>query len=266
MMTLFVACDGHDKLEEVNTLLQVSPDQTCTGLFGLPNEQSGVGLDRCSLSCLCEGEDHTYSQPMMTSEFFAYIHSNPIPPLDANPYQQADALMPPKPSQACVIEMNDELRQYSLQTKMINEVTASQITHLGACGACSSLQDLLVYLTHVDLTDPVRRCGLQGITQGMNANLECLSDLGFSESCAVIWYYNTLNTRTACLDVCLAQLNQPYLTEMGELNECLDCDERESGPIFKQYSGRTRRNSGLASAICRPCDSVARLPHDYLYD
>ena len=38
----------------------------------------------------------------------------------------------------------------------------------------------------------------------------------------------------------------------GSLNDCLQCDEDVSGPNFKFFSGRTRRNSGIPSAIMRP--------------
>ena len=66
-----------------------------------------------------------------------------------------------------------------------------------------------------------------------------------------------------CLDVCLAELENPNHQEDGSLNPCIQCDEDESGPVFKAVSGRTRRNSGLPSALCRPCDSIYRVDHDY---
>ena len=40
-------------------------------------------------------------------------------------------------------------------------------------------------------------------------------------------------------------------------------DEDESGAVFKAYAGRTRRNTGLASTICRPCAEVRPLVHAY---
>lgn len=40
----------------------------------------------------------------------------------------------------------------------------------------------------------------------------------------------------------------------GHLNPCLQCDEDKSGTLFKYYSGRTRRNSGIKSEIDRPED------------
>lgn len=42
----------------------------------------------------------------------------------------------------------------------------------------------------------------------------------------------------------------------GKLNPCLECDETKSGPIFKYYSGRTRRNSGIVSSIPRPASQM----------
>lgn len=70
-----------------------------------------------------------------------------------------------------------------------------------------------------------------------------------------MWAFNVNNTRRQCLWVCLwwkevkdASPNMPD----GSLNPCIQCDEDNSGPIFKYYSGRTRRNSGIISEIKRP--------------
>ena len=49
----------------------------------------------------------------------------------------------------------------------------------------------------------------------------------------------------------------------GSLNKCIQCDETDSGPLFKQFSGRTRRDSGLTSAIERPPDSIFQVEHYY---
>ncbi len=49
----------------------------------------------------------------------------------------------------------------------------------------------------------------------------------------------------------------------GSLSPCIACDEDKSGPVFKAVAGRTRRNSGIPNAICRPCDQVQPLVHDY---
>ena len=46
------------------------------------------------------------------------------------------------------------------------------------------------------------------------------------------------------------------------MNACLQCDEDESGPNFAKFAGRTRRNTGLESAITRPCQMNRDLYHE----
>ena len=58
-------------------------------------------------------------------------------------------------------------------------------------------------------------------------------------------------------------LNDPYNLPDGSLNACLQCDEEQSGPVFKAVAGRSRRNTGLASSMCRPCSEVRPLDHHY---
>jgi hypothetical protein len=65
------------------------------------------------------------------------------------------------------------------------------------------------------------------------------------------------------MEICTALLADPYNTPDGGLNACLQCDEDNRGAVFKAMAGRTRRNSGLATAICRPCDTVAPVIHSY---
>jgi hypothetical protein len=136
-------------------------------------------------------------------------------------------------------------------------------THYGACGRCSSLANLAVYMKYPDLTGPVRDCGVKGLNGDEAAQLACIEALGFEHPCAQIWSYNTDHTRAACLDVCIANIAAKYQTEDGALNPCLQCDEDQSGPVFKAVAGRTRRNTGIASALCRPCTEVRPLLHDY---
>ena len=114
-----------------------------------------------------------------------------------------------------------------------------------------------------DLTAPVRDCGLATTADGGNADVDCLTALGFDLPCAQIWAYNTAHTRSVCLDICAPILYQPYNQPDGTLNACLQCDEDQSGPVFKAVAGRTRRNCGIPNAICRPCSEVQPLVHAY---
>lgn len=130
-------------------------------------------------------------------------------------------------------------------------------------GLCSTLEDLAVYIEKPDLTEPVRACGLMYPSGPAADHIACLRALGFTEPCAQIWYFNTVHTREACLGPCLLALEAPYNNPDGTLNECLQCDEIESGAVFRAVAGRTRRNTGVPSAMCRPCSEVERLVHRY---
>ncbi len=139
------------------------------------------------------------------------------------------------------------------------------VTHLGACGTCSTMQDLAVYMERPDLTAPVRRCGVLHATEP--GTIACLERLGFSPACARTWYFNVRNTRRECLGTCvLSWLEREPSTRGPErrLNPCLRCDEERSGPVFKAVAGRTRRDSGIPSSIARPDAEVARVVHDYV--
>jgi hypothetical protein len=257
---LCIACSTNDSPMDQGR--DITPDQTCTGYFGQPNDQSGLDSSQCNTTCMCASSALVLGQIPLDSSTFAFTHQNPMEPLSEDPYESS---VPSQPSEkVCTVDIDAANGSYRLSTVPMLDAASDRITHAGPCGACSSLQDLYVYAANVDLTDPVRQCGIIGIGQGMAANIECLQDIGFSEACATIWYYNTQHTRTQCLNECLTHLNSPYVDMNGQLNPCLECDEVKSGPVFKAYAGRTRRNSGLASAICRPCTTVSRVTHEYL--
>jgi hypothetical protein len=265
LSTYFVACD--EEVVTLNSTINAVPDPSCSGFFGETNERSGLDENQCSTSCLCAEEDRSFARPELESALFTYANVTSMTLLGHNPYMMslASSSQDEYPAtQACIIDVNHTEQSYRLNTVALNEARSANITHLGPCGACSSMRDLKVYLEHIDLTDPVRTCGLAGISSGIETTTQCLQELGFSSACAEIWAYNTQHTRENCLQVCLSNLNTSYVTPSGKLNPCLACDEELSGPIFKQIAGRTRRNSGLASAICRPCNTVSLVFHSYL--
>mmetsp|Transcript_18097 Transcript_18097/g.29356 ORF Transcript_18097/g.29356 Transcript_18097/m.29356 type:complete len:316 (-) Transcript_18097:1042-1989(-) len=67
---------------------------------------------------------------------------------------------------------------------------------------------------------------------------------------------NTINGRPACERF-------QWTDNEYRLNSCLQCDECRSGPVFQKMAGRTRRNSGLESAIRRPPRQMANISHSY---
>jgi hypothetical protein len=143
------------------------------------------------------------------------------------------------------------------------------VTHSGPCGACSSLQDLAAYMEQgPSLRSSSATCGIRGRLWGKADGLSCFLELGFTESCARIWYYNTCNTARHCLRQCaqfvLTHESPNDATKPGcPLSPCIECDEAYSGPLFTKFAGRTRRNSGLRSNIARRCSEMTVLePHD----
>ena len=171
------------------------------------------------------------------------------------------------PQSVCAVRYIDEARtSYKLLTYPSAQAAVDAgdfVTHTSACGTCSTLRDLAVYLRRPNLTEPVRRCAMLGMVRPLA--MSCLMEIGFTEACAETWYYNAKQTAKACGLICLKSWlrGSPFNHLDGSLNSCLACDERVSGPVFKAVAGRTRRNSGITTAIQRPADEIEKLDHNY---
>jgi hypothetical protein len=237
-------------------------------LFGLPGPSTGLDESRCRPERLAPGQE-PFAPPEYSAEDIAALRDrtlvNPPELLPADPYADP-SLVPAETGGVCAVQAAPSVPGgYRLDTFPNREAAAAAggvVTHSGACGACSSLQDLAVYLSNPDLGEPVRQCALLSLTQGDQAALECIEGLGFTAPCAQIWAFNSYHTRAECLGVCLAALGSPYHLPDGGLNPCLACDEEQSGPVFKAVAGRIRRNSGIPVAICRPPEEVEAVLHN----
>jgi len=240
--------------------------------FRLPKPED-IGPDTC-------GQDRKKLSSWFLSHGSPSLLLDPIPPLvsptSPNPYD--DPSKPPLPPAEitgyCAMQWSSELsdddglKKYRLAdfvTARAAQEANFTVTHRGQCGSCSSLQDLGVYVGR-NLTSPVRKCGFKGLLSHKWL-LGCLKDLGFSDNCVPIWAFNVGHSRKACFGVCLKSfiMNEPFNKPDGSLNDCIQCDEDKSGPNFKYYSGRTRRNSGIPSSIHRPPSQVFNMQHCYWY-
>lgn len=238
----------------------------CEGLFGLPNDKTGLTAEQCQPQCTCGGQvwkakvwDEASVQALRE-----WTLLDPPSGLSADPYLDAPPAVPDG-SVCAVVVVDHDKKTYRLKTFAswdAAEAAGAIVTHGGICGLCSPLSDLAVYAGEKDLTTPVRACGLQNLGD-FDGDKQCLLQLGFSSPCADIWAYNTMHTATVCNQICLSLLDAPYNVADGGINDCLACDEHMSGPVFKAYAGRTRRNTGVPSAICRPCSTVLHIEHDY---
>jgi hypothetical protein len=234
-------------------------------LFGQPVLQTGLSSDQCGPSCA--------SLDFVSRDFTAadiaalrqWQNTAAYSELLADPYQ---APVPPRPEGVCAIVIDDlSSKMYHPQDfadEAAAEAAGAILSHHDACGLCSTLADFAVYAEDRDIGDAVRQCGLDNFGQPVEDLVTCLEGLQFTKPCAQIWAYNVISTREKCLEECIRASD--YHLEDGTLSPCLACDERESGPWFKAVAGRTRRNTGLASSICRPCSEVRPVAHDYPLD
>lgn len=200
---------------------------------------------------------------------------NPYPKFEYDPYHNQTKELNEKINNTlsnkdivCAIRYKDNILRNEYEIKNFESKTLAEengfiVTHQGICGACSNLNDLAVYLSG-DLTTPVRKCGMLTSISNYLAT-KCLVDLGFTQTCSQIWLFNAINTRKHCFKVCIISWikNEPFADKDGNLNECIMCDEVISGPIFKYFSGRSRRNSGIESEITRPGEQIYEMSHCY---
>jgi len=260
--------EASDMTPDTASDVQDMPPEQCVPMFGRPVAATGLGADVCAPTCGCAGSrvEATQWTPERLAALSSWTELDPPEVPEADPYA-LDPSPVPMPDAVCAVEIVDAgARTYRVRTFATQAAALearARITHTGACGLCSSLENLKIYASTPDLTEPVRACGLTATFQGQEEGLECILELGFEPACAAIWLYNAQHTRAECAAVCIRALGDPYHTEDGALNACLQCDEDISGPVFKAVAGRTRRNSGLASALCRPCDDASVIAHDY---
>jgi hypothetical protein len=176
------------------------------------------------------------------------------------------------PDGVCAVQYPDPkdrskyyLRNFSSREAAIE--AGAFVTHNHTCGMCSSTHDLSIYMQYPDLTAPARLCGFEGILS-FNDSIECYQkSIGFTLPCAISWAQDARNSKNHCFEVCMIAwiekqpLNIP--PNSTTMSPCIQCDEDKSGPIFKLTAKRTRRDSGLASAINRPPDQIYHVTHYY---
>lgn len=246
----------------------------------LPSDKNGIG--ECK-GCFCipeKGDSCPSSRP--TTDFSSLIPvlrsftwENPYS-LNCDPYNDdsCDTMPPLEIGGACTIEFSGpsgtcpENWTYRTMTypgtfEEAKSNSSLYVTHATSCGTCSSLQDLSVYMeSGGELRDESSACGFRG-RKSQEDGIKCFQELGFTEACATTWFYNTKQTAAECIGLCvpftLLGLPANKSPPKCKLASCLECDEVKAGPVFKEFAGRTRRNSGLLSNIVRPCSQLVDL-------
>lgn len=138
------------------------------------------------------------------------------------------------------------------------------VVHCGACGACSTWNDLrLQWTTRTYLADAAQNCAKQSLLGGRDSVQDCNEEqIGFSEACATCWTVDELCARDNCVFIFFQSVmtNRMNNFQVGP-NEITSatCDEAMCGPEFVPCSGATRRRMDIVSTIARPLDQQCRI-------
>ncbi|MBX7225646.1 MAG: hypothetical protein K1X55_06425 [Chitinophagales bacterium] len=247
----------------VSTSCSNTDEISCEGtFFGRPIAQTGMSADKCKPVCECSDFSSKLFTLSELEKLKEWRLTTPFELLTDNPYN--DPVPPSSPAVCAVVVDTLETKAYHLEsfpdaTTAMN--AGAYVTHYDKCGVCSTLEDLAVYAGNLDIGADVKECGLRNLNAPFEELVACIEALGFTKPCAQIWAYNVKHTQKKCIQECLK--NDPYNLKNGELSPCLACDEKYSGPVFKAVAGRTRRNTGIASSICRKCEEVQPVDHNY---
>lgn len=180
-IALILACTSRQATENAQDA------GTCTELFGVPNDKTGLDDTVCRPSCGC-GDAAWTPEPWSServAELLSWTLLDAPPELTADPYPSAPTVTPG----VCAVQVVDRskktYRLASFTTRAEAETSGAAMTHDDRCGVCSTLADLAVYASKPDLTDPVRSCGLDAGAD-VEKNVACLQKLGFTRPCAQI--------------------------------------------------------------------------------
>lgn len=136
--------------------------------------------------------------------------------------------------------------------------------HCGACGSCSTWNDLMVYWnTRSTLKYLSQECAKKSLVGGVESVQACNRDsIGFTEECAWCWTEDELCAKSHCTFIFLQGAIINKLTNFtvgpGEITSAT-CDEAMCGPVFGPCSGAIRRRMNIKSGIERPESQQCRL-------
>lgn len=151
----------------------------------------------------------------------------------------------------------------SVETAYLDEV--SVITHIGACGVCSTTQDLTALIRIPDMVTASKMCIKKGGIARESNSYACFRNMGFSTPCAFLWHEYTRATMRDCFNECvLADLGKKAYNDPDDckLNKCLQCQRDKTEAIFERVAGRTHARSGIMSSVVMPCDRIPLMEHD----
>jgi len=239
-------------------------------------------IPSCEGGCYClGGEGDCPPKPTLTDSMLpmyrALTHANPMV-VSCDPFQASICVSTLEEGEACVVELiapnstsgSSCPTGYSYQLTTVpslENATADDqyITHTGACGACSSLQDLALMIEYPNLPYQAQRCFFRSSAMKYieTAAIPCYEEIGFTTACsAALSYHQKSIIDRECGFECSAW---GYDGDLGQLScsdksGCLSCaDNLGITARLELVAGRTFANSGYPSQKAQQCSDVAPL-------
>ena len=159
----------------------------------------------------------------------------------------------------CVLTHSDSTQAFANVTVARENEGVKRVLNCGTCGACSNTHDIAVYTDTKDtLTDTATSCALNSFLGRKDVEKCFITEIGLSGPCTECWVDNVMCDQQHCKWTCLKMLlldggkrKNTAGGDDGELNHCLECDERMCGPAFFRCARANRRTSGVISDIGR---------------
>lgn len=160
----------------------------------------------------------------------------------------------------CAFDPHDPFTPFqSFGTKQEAVLAGYEVAHCGECAYCSNPHDIIRYIeTRKTVAESAKKCSMKAIFGSDGDLSNCLEDqIGFTRDCTDCWAENMRTTFQKCILTCIHTVFTGYMVSNNVqgagnwLNNCILCDERQSGPAFVECSGVARRRLGIISEIER---------------
>mmetsp|Transcript_15437 Transcript_15437/g.31975 ORF Transcript_15437/g.31975 Transcript_15437/m.31975 type:complete len:471 (+) Transcript_15437:516-1928(+) len=250
-------------------ILQIPAHTNANGVF------SNKVVPVCEAGCHCFGsEGNCPSFPIITDSmiptFRALNHTNPMAVL-CDPFLATTCVPEVEEGEACVVELiasgSSCPSEYTYRLKtvssLVNATAAGQyITHKGACGTCSSLQDLALMLEYPDLPYKAQQCFFRSTAvKYVDKAEECYEEIGFTKACSTtLAYHQKRIVDKECGYQCAAwsydgDLGKPNCQDVSGCGACVD--RLGISTRLELMAGRTFANSGYPSQKAQQCIDIA---------
>jgi len=253
-------------------------------ILHLPVQTNGNVLSNkvvpiCESGCHCYGsEGNCPSYPTITENmlptFRALTHVNPKD-LQCDPFESSACVSTIEEGEACVVDLiapnatseSSCPSGYSYRLQSVPSLDTAiadgqYITHTGACGTCSSLQDLALMIEYPNIPYKAQQCFFRSTAlKYIDEAITCYEEVGFTLSCSTtLAYHQRSIVQKECGYQCAAwaydgDLGNPSCQDVSGCGACVD--ELGISARLELVAGRTFANSGYPSQKAQQCSDIA---------